>query len=75
MKQPVGFPIGRGMCFRRVPKLIFVYTQNNSDFKISCSVSPAVTRWPLTAKARLGSGGPDNIRFGEVKLAPRQVFS
>jgi hypothetical protein len=38
-------------------------------------MSPAVIRWPLTAKARLGSGGIGNVRFEEVKLALRRWFS
>ena len=74
MKQPVGFPVGKGLYSRRVSKFIFVYTQNNSNLKIFCPLSPAVIPWPPTAKARLGSWEPGNIRFDEVKLALRHVF-
>ena len=38
-------------------------------------MSPAVIRWPLTAKARFGSGGPGSIQFEDVKFALRHVFS
>jgi len=75
MKQPVGFLIGRGLCSRLVPKLIFVYTQSNSDLKIICPMSRAVIRWPLTTKAQLGSGGTGNVQYEEVKLALRHCFS